>query len=87
MSQGCHKRCFYYSDWCFRKDCRRQTRQHALRPALSPTPMSLFPTLGSLQEVADLADSKLPITSKNELFSLLATYHNTLLNAVQRSAF
>jgi hypothetical protein len=49
--------------------------------------MSLFPTLGTLQEVADLADSKLPITSKNELFSLLATYHNTLLNAVQRSAF
>jgi hypothetical protein len=49
--------------------------------------MSLFPTLGSLQEVADLADSKLPITSKNELFSLLATYHNTLLNAAQRSTF
>lgn len=41
--------------------------------------MALFPTLGSLQEVVDLADSKLPITDRNEMFSLLMSYHNTLL--------
>lgn len=41
--------------------------------------MALFPTLGSLQEVVDFADSKLPITDRNEMFSLLMTYHNTLL--------
>lgn len=41
--------------------------------------MGLFPTLGSLQEVVDFADSKLPITDRNEMFSLLMTYHNTLL--------
>ena len=47
--------------------------------ALRAVPMSLFPTMGSLQEVVDLAESKLPITSPNELFSLLMTYHNTLI--------
>ena len=41
--------------------------------------MALFPTLGSLQEVVDLANSMLPITSKNDMFSLLMTYHNTML--------
>lgn len=50
-----------------------------LQPPLRAVPMSLFPTLGSLQEVVDFADSKLPITDKNEVFSLLMTYHNTLL--------
>jgi hypothetical protein len=48
-------------------------------PALRAVPMNLFPTLGSLQEVVDLAESKLPITDKNEMFSLLMSYHNTLL--------
>lgn len=42
-------------------------------------PQTLFPTLGSLQEVRELGESKLPITSKNELMALLATYHNTLI--------
>lgn len=42
-------------------------------------PMNLFPTMGSLREVVDLADSKRPISCKNELFGLLMTYHNTLL--------
>lgn len=41
--------------------------------------MALFPTLGSLQEVVDFADSKLPITDRNEMFSLLMTMQNTLL--------
>lgn len=45
--------------------------------------MGLFPTLGSLQEVVDLADSRLPIMSKNELTSILFTYHNTLLKQLQ----
>ena len=50
-----------------------------LHPPLRVVPMALFPTLGSLQEVVDFADSKLPITDRNEMFSLLMTYHNTLL--------
>lgn len=47
--------------------------------ALRAVPMNLFPTLGSLQEVVDLAESKLPITSKNELYALLMTFRNTVL--------
>ena len=42
-------------------------------------PMNIFPTLGSLQDVVDLGVSRLPINNKNEVVSLLATYHNTLL--------
>jgi hypothetical protein len=44
--------------------------------------MDLFPTLGSLQEAVDFAESRLPITDKNALFSLLMIYHNTLLKQV-----
>lgn len=45
--------------------------------------MPLFPTAGTLQEVLDLGESRLPITNKNDLMSLLATYHNTLLAQTQ----
>ena len=45
--------------------------------------MVLFPTMGSLQEVVDYADSKLPIINKNDLCSLLMVYHNTLLKVLQ----
>jgi hypothetical protein len=54
------------------------------QPPLRAVPMALFPTLGSLQEVVDFSESKLPITDKNELFSLLMTYHNTLLKQVKQ---
>lgn len=53
------------------------------QPPLRAVHMGLFPTLGSLQEVVDFAESKLPITDKNEMFSLLMTYHNTLLKEIQ----
>lgn len=46
--------------------------------------MTLFPTMGSLQEVVDLAESKMPITSRNELVSLLMTYHNTILKELKQ---
>lgn len=49
------------------------------QPGLRPVPMTVFPTMGSLQEVIDLANAQLPISDPNVLFSLLATYHNTLL--------
>jgi hypothetical protein len=52
------------------------------QPQLRAVVMPLFPTLGSIQEVVDFSESKLPITDKNELFSLLMTYHNTLLKEV-----
>lgn len=41
--------------------------------------MPLFPTMGSLKDVLDLADSQLPITNRNGITALLNMYHNTLL--------
>jgi hypothetical protein len=54
----------------------------ALNPPLRAVKMGLFPTMGSLQEVVDLADSKLPISSRNELVAILMTYHNTLIQQI-----
>ena len=54
------------------------------KPTLRAVPLKLFPTLGSLQEVVDLAESSLPITNRNELLSILYAYHNTLLNEVSK---
>lgn len=42
-------------------------------------PMSLYPTLDTTQQVVDLAQSKLSEDSKNEVMSLIYTYHNSLL--------
>lgn len=53
------------------------------QPPLRAVPMALFPTMGSLQEVVDYADSQLPVMSKNDLCALLFTYHNTLLKVLQ----
>lgn len=41
--------------------------------------MGVYPTLNTLQDVHDLAQSMLPITKRNEMTSILFTYHNTLL--------
>lgn len=45
-------------------------------------PMSIYPTLGSLQEVIELANSKLPVIQQNEMYSLLMIYQNTLLKVI-----
>lgn len=54
------------------------------KPALRAVPMGLFPTVGSLQEVVDLAESKLPITTQNDVFCLLMTFQNTLLKVLKQ---
>jgi hypothetical protein len=53
------------------------------QPMLRPVPMSLFPVMGSLQEVVDYAESRLPIITKNDITILLMTYHNSLLKVVE----
>ena len=50
---------------------------------VEPVQLSLFTTLGSLQEVQDLAKSILPITNNNDIQTLLHTYHNTLINVIK----
>jgi hypothetical protein len=57
--------------------------QNRSGPSIRTVPMNLFPTLGSLQEVVDLAESKVPVTSRNEMYSLLMTYHNSLLKVIE----
>lgn len=52
------------------------------QPQLRAVPMTVFPTSDSLTEVVSLGNSRLPITNSNDLFSLLAQYHNTLLKQV-----
>jgi hypothetical protein len=53
--------------------------QQLKQPHIRAVPMTLFPTLGSLQEVVDMANSQLPLANKNVLLSILMSYHNTLL--------
>ena len=53
---------------------------NSIEPPIQAVPMTLFPTMGSLQEVVDLAHSKLPIQDGNAMQAILATYHNTLLS-------
>lgn len=48
-----------------------------------PKPQPVFPTMGSIQEVIDLTESRLPITDKNDMTALLAIYHNTLLKLIK----
>lgn len=52
------------------------------QPHLRAATMTLFPTCASLQDAVDLAESRLPITDKNELFCLMMAYHNTLIQTL-----
>jgi hypothetical protein len=52
-------------------------RTNLITPTLIP--VGLFPTMDSLEDVMDYAESKLPVTNKNDMTSILYTYHNTLL--------
>jgi hypothetical protein len=49
-----------------------------------PKHQPLFPTMDSVQEVMDFAESKLPITDKNDLIALLGTHSNTLLKLLSQ---
>ncbi len=55
------------------------------KTALRAVHMSLFPTMDSLNDVVALAESKTPVVSKNEMYALLMTYHNTLLSELRKT--
>jgi hypothetical protein len=57
----------------------------SLKPPIRAVTMEVFPTMDSLRDVVELGYTKLPLTDRNELYSLLITYHNTLLHTLQRS--
>lgn len=52
--------------------------------ALRAVHQGLFPTFDSLQAVLAYADSHLPLVHKNEVYSLLMIYHNSLLNQLSK---
>jgi hypothetical protein len=52
--------------------------------SIKPQHMSLFPTMGSLQEVVDYAKGQLPITNDNMLTTILMVYHNTILSELKK---
>jgi len=54
------------------------------KPPIRAVHMDLFPTLNNLNEVVELGYSRIPGISRNELFSLLMTYQNTLLNELSK---
>lgn len=54
------------------------------QPHIRAVPMNLFPTFGSLRDVVDYAYSSLPIGSENDVYSLLMTYHNTLIAEIRK---
>ena len=53
---------------------------------IPPTPQNLYPVMGSLLEVQQLAESQLPITDRNQLISILMSYHNTLLKQLDKAS-
>lgn len=53
-------------------------------PPIRAVTRPIFPTAESLREVVEMGYAKLPITDQNTLFSLLMTYHNTLLHCVRK---
>ena len=59
-------------------------RPKTLPTSMQPKPLPIFPTMGSLQEVYDLAEARLPLTHKNEITVLFNTYHNTLLKVLNQ---
>lgn len=52
-------------------------------PPLRAVPMSLFPTMDSLQEVIELGYSKVPIQNRNDVYSLLMIFQNTLIKTMK----
>lgn len=61
-----------------------QKAPSAEQPTLRAVPMGLFPTMGSLQEVVDLARAKFPVEQHNDVLSMLMCYHNTLLSEMTK---
>lgn len=51
-------------------------------PVIQPIPMPLFPTMETLDEAVGYIQSQVPITTRNQVTSLLMIYHNTLIKTL-----
>jgi hypothetical protein len=52
---------------------------------MKPEPQTIYPTMDSINEVIELASSKVPVTKRNEMYALLMTFQNTLLKLMKES--
>lgn len=52
---------------------------------MKPEPQNIYPTMDSINEVIELASSKVPLTKKNEMYSILMTFQNTLLKLLKEN--
>lgn len=62
----------------------KQHNKQPKSPANTPEQLTLFPTMNSVKDVLDFAEAKLPINNRNDVVTLLGTYHNTLLNQLSK---
>lgn len=47
--------------------------------------MSIYPSMNSVTEALSFIEAQVPVQSKNEMFSLLMMYHNTLLKEIHNA--
>lgn len=59
----------------------------APKPFNPPQASTLYPTMSSLEEVEAHAIARLPITSTNEMLSILKLQQNTLINLLKTHAY
>ena len=50
---------------------------------IKPEFVPIYPVHDSLDDAWEFINSQLPITETNDLKSLIISYHNTLINAIQ----
>lgn len=62
----------------------RRNPQPPLRAVGCMAVNPVFPTLNNIDEVIELAKSKVPINEQNAVVSLLMTYHNTLITQLNK---
>lgn len=55
---------------------------HTNQPTLRAERMTLFPQMDSLDDVMNLAKTKVPSIERNELHALFMTFQNTLLKVL-----
>ncbi len=60
------------------------SHQETTKPVIKPVPMELYPTMESLQSVVDMAHSQLPGLEYNHVLALFMTYHNSLLQILEK---
>lgn len=57
-----------------------------MTPALSvvlPMHMSLYPTMDTMVDAITYIEAQVPVVERNDMFSLLMCYHNTLLKTLR----